>query len=620
MAPVEDPKAPDDLEDRLSLLPRQPGVYYLKGPNQKVLYVGKAKNLANRVRNYFRGDPLDPRIARLREQIEDFDYVVTPTEAEAMILEATLVKEYQPVFNIQLRDDKSYPYIKITTAHAFPGVFVTRNIKRDGSKYFGPFTKVKALRATIKQLRALFPLRNCTDRRLSRDDRECLEYHVGKCVAPCTHRITREDYAEIVQRLIKVFEGRGQEVIRELKQQMDEAKNKWRYEEAARCRDLIQGVYEMGRRQAMVQLESWDADVIGLCHRGDKAVVVVLSERQGRVQDRTTRELRGVEDGQREEILEAFLGQFYGSRHLIPPRVVIPKDGPDPEALAPGLSQLAGHKVTVTRGRQGRWRQLVETAEENASLILEEKELLGAKRGGRVDPSVYELQEALRLRVTPYRIEGYDVSNVQGTHAVASRVLFVDGVPLKAGYRRYRIRTVKGPNDVAMLAEALDRRLERVRRGEEEAPDLILVDGGRGQVSRAREVLRSRDLSRIPVIGLAKRHEEVIGPAGLESRRLPPTSRALKLLQRIRDEAHRFAVSYHRRLRGSALKASSLDAVPGIGPKRKVSLLATFGSLERLRASTPEEIAQGSGVSLTIARRVHEALKEEAGGDSGDVS
>ncbi|MBU1701530.1 MAG: excinuclease ABC subunit UvrC [Candidatus Eisenbacteria bacterium] len=606
---MRDAETEKNLKKRLALLPRQPGVYYLRDARNKLLYVGKAKNLANRVRSYFRPADNDPRIEQMKAQICNFDYVVVSSESEALILEANCVKKEQPPYNIQLKDDKRYPHIKITTGHPFPAIVVTRSLVRDGSAYFGPYTKVKSLRAFLKLLRSIFPLRNCTDRRLARDERECLEYHMGKCPAPCTRRITAEDYQAMTNRLLLVFGGKGQDVIRELEAKMSQATAAWQYEEAARCRDLIRGIEEMSRQQNMLRGEIWDADVVGLAHRGERAAVVVLSEREGRVLGREQREMKGGAGRTPQEVLEAFITQFYTDRIKIPPRIITTENPPDRKALEDWLSSLAGRRVTIRLARGSRWLGLSKIAEENAALTLEEKELMAQKRTRRVDPAVYELQKALGLKNPPYRVEGYDISNIQGVHAVGSRVTFVDGAPLKAGYRRYRIRDVEGPDDFAMMAEVLGRRLDRASEKNEALPDLILVDGGRGQVSIARKTLRSKGFEEIPVIGLAKRHEEIVGPRGLEIRRLPRSSAALKLLQRVRDEAHRFAISYHRRLRGSVLRASSLDSISGIGHSRKVALLAAFGSPERLKNATPEELTDVPGIGPQLARRIHEELK-----------
>ncbi|MBD3334081.1 MAG: excinuclease ABC subunit UvrC, partial [Candidatus Eisenbacteria bacterium] len=595
-----------------ALLPRQPGVYYLRDAAGAILYVGKAKNLANRVRSYFRAAHPDPRLERLRGELRDFDYVVTASEAEALILENNCIKESQPPYNVQLKDDKKYPYIKLTTAHPFPGIFVTRTLERDGSHYFGPYTRVKTLRETLKTLRSLFPLRNCTDRRLARDDRECLEYHMGKCVAPCTHRVTQEQYGEIVRSLMAVFEGKGQEVTQELEAKMEAAKSEWRYEDAARLRDTIRGLEQFRDRQSMLRTGVHDADILGLAHRGDRGLVVVLAERGGRVVGRTQHRMEAAEGRSRSEVLEAFLTQFYAPRLQVPGHIALPVPLESAGAIESWLAGKAGHPVRVRRAHGTRWRHLTQTAGENAALALEEEELLATQRRKRVDPAVYALQEALGLSDPPYRIEGYDISNIQGRQAVGSRVVFQDGVPLKAGYRRFRIRNVSGIDDFAMLAEVLGRRLERVVTTEPELPDLILIDGGKGQLSAARKVLRDKGFEGISIIGLAKREEEVVGPKALETRRLPRSSPALKLLQRVRDEAHRFAISYHRRLRGSVLKASSLDAVPGIGHSRKVALLAAFGSLDQLRQASPEEIARVPGFGRQLAQQVHAALRAEA--------
>jgi excinuclease ABC subunit C len=600
------------LEERLKLVPRKPGVYFLRGQRGELLYVGKAKDLGARLRTYFRPAEPGTRLELLQAAIRDFDYVVTSSETEAFLLEANAVKEHQPPFNIQLKDDKRYPFLRVNVQHRFPGIFVTRRLEQDGSRYFGPYTKVKALRATLKTLRSLFPLRNCTDARLARERRECLEYHMGKCAAPCTGRVDEATYRGIVERLLDVLEGRGQRLEAELRRRMEEAKAAWRFEEAARYRDLLRQMELLSVPQAVLHLEPWDADILGVAVRASRGVAVVLCEREGRVTDRIQTGLTGVEGADPEEVLWAFLTQFYARRPWIPERVVLPWVPRHREAMEAWLRRQAGHRVQVRGPRGDPWRRLAAMAQENAALALEEWETVAERRERRPDPSVLALQEALGLAKAPYVIEGYDVSNIQGTGAVAARVVFRDGRPLKAGYRRYRIRGVVGSDDFAMLSEAVRRRVGRA--AQDPLPDLVLVDGGKGQVGAVRRCLEAAGYGNIPVVGLAKRHEEILGPDPHEVRRLPRSSPALKLLQRVRDEAHRFAVSYHRRLRAKSLRSSFLDGIPGIGEARKSALLRAFGSLERLRGATAEEIAKVPGIGRGLAERIRRALDE---GDHG---
>lgn len=604
------------LEGKLRLLPDRSGVYLFRDAEGAILYVGKAKRLHLRVRSYFRRRPGDDaRLDLLVQRIADLDTIVTANESEALILEANLIKRNRPPFNIELKDDKRYPYLKVSLYHRYPGLFLTRKIVRDGSRYFGPYTGVKDLRQTLKTLRKVFPLRNCTDRRVDREERECLEFFIERCPAPCTKRIIRDDYAATVDRLVRFLEGDVASVVEELRAQMLASAAALRFEESARMRDDIDTLERIAQQQRMTPSLTADTDVIGVVARGASACSATLHVREGKVIGKETRLIARAEGTPVGEILRSLIARVYLDSPQIPPEIVTGEAPREVELLEAGLAERAGHAVRIRMARGHVLARLHEAARDNAHMRLEEEELRSRGRRDRVEAGVYDLQERLELPATPYRIEGYDISNLQSTYAVASRVCFQDGSPLKSGYRRYRIRQVEGPDDFAMIGEVIRRRVRRLREEGEAHPDLILIDGGKGQVGRALEMLEEAGYGSIAVLGLAKREELVVFPGARDPIRLPRSSAALRLLQRVRDEAHRFAVTYHRSLRTRGQTRSALDPIPGIGPKRRALLLRHFGSLEALRRAPEEAIARVPGIGPQRARALRAALDRGRGLD-----
>jgi excinuclease ABC subunit C len=598
------------VEEKLRLLPDRSGVYLFRDRAGRILYVGKAKRLPSRVRSYFRGrGEKEERIARLVRRIADIETFVTGSETEALILEANLVKEHRPPFNIALKDDKSYPYLKLSTHHRFPGLTLTRRIVNDGSRYFGPYTHVKDLRRTLKRLRRVFPLRNCTDRRIDSRERECLEYFIERCPAPCTGRIQTGDYATIVDRLIRFLDGDVGGVVAEMRVQMREHAGTMRFEEAARLRDDIDTLDRLVLSQRMTPSIPTDTDVVVVVVRGDHACGVSLHVREGRVLGKDQRLLVRVRGQAPPEILRVFLAGSYLDAPQLPAEIVTSFAPRDVRSLADSLSVRAGSPVHVRVVKGGALGRLLDVARENAHLRLEEEEMRDRRRRPRVEPGVYDLQEVLELSRTPYRIEGFDISNLGARHAVGSLVCFKDGIPLKSGYRRFRIKQVQGPDDVAMIGEVLRRRLQRLRQEGGPAPDLILIDGGKGQVGAAVEALAEEGFGDLPLLGLAKREELVVVPGRPEPLRLPRSSAGLRLLQRVRDEAHRFAVGYHRTLRSKAQVRSQLDPLPGIGAARRTLLLRYFGSVEAIRSASPEALGAVPGIGPSTVRRIQEALR-----------
>lgn len=607
-----------DLEEKLRLLPDRSGVYIFRDAGGGVLYVGKAKRLRLRVRSYFRrrGDD-DSRLAHLVARIADLETIVTANENEALILEANLIKSHRPPFNIELKDDKRYPFLRVTMRHPFPGLFVTRRIVHDGSRYFGPYTHVKDLRQTLKTLRKIFPLRNCTDRRLERSGRECLEFFIERCPAPCTRRVAQEEYGTIVNRLVRFLEGDVASVVAELAERMREEADRHRYEEAARLRDAIATLERLVQQQRMTPALAADTDVAAVVGRGDRACGVILHVRDGRVLGQESRILLRAAGAAPGEILRAFLTHHYLETAAIPPVVaaaIVPREA---ATLERWLAETAGRPVRLRLARGTQLAPLAQAARENAHLRLEEEELRERRRRARIDAGVYDLQERLDLPRTPYRIEGFDISNLQATDAVASMVCFQDGAPQKGSYRRFRIRDVEGPDDVAMIGEVLRRRLRRLRESNGPIPDLILIDGGKGQLARAVQAMEEEGLTGIQILGLAKREELVVLPGRRDPIRLPRSADGLRLLQRVRNEAHRFAIAYHRRLRGKRQVRSGLDPLPGIGERRRNRLLRRFGSLDALRRARVEDLMEVEGIGRRTAERIREYLGDASANRAG---
>lgn len=605
----------DALEKKLRLLPDRPGVYQFKSGRGAVLYVGKAKKLAARVRSYFQKGKLEPRTEILVSRVRDLDYIVTDNEVEALILEANLVREYQPRYNVNLKDDKRYPYLKLTMEHSFPRLVLTRRVEADGAKYYGPYTDVGSLRRMMRLIRTAFPLRSCTDRRLMRDDRECLYYFIHQCTAPCTFRIGREEYAEIVRRMDRFLSGEAGEVVDEIRGAMEAAAGRLDFETAARLRDRMQSMESVVQRQKVSRAEEVDEDYIGLAVLGDQAGVAVLRVREGRLLGKEQRFLTGAAGRVQPELLASFLTQFYLRRDPIPRAVVLAIEPQEREVLEEWLTQAAGHRVRLQVAKRGRPRGLLAMAAGNAHLAIEERAL--ESNAERIDLAVYDLQKTLGLAAPPVRMECIDVSTFQGRDTVAACVVFENARARKGLYRRFRVKTVQGQDDFAAMREVVGRRLDRLVREERPLPELLVVDGGIGQVSAARGALEERSLS-LPLIGLAKREETIVFADGRPVVGLLGSSPALRLLMRIRNEAHRFAVTYHRSLRGRTLTASEIDAVPGVGPVRRRRLLRTFGSVATLKRASVEEIARVEGVGRRAAEAVHRHLHGANGAGQED--
>jgi excinuclease ABC subunit C len=592
------------LEDTLARLADRPGVYLFKDAKGQILYVGKAASLRSRVRSYFQESrPRDAKTDALVRQVRDLEYIVTDNELEALMLEANLVRKHRPRYNIILRDDKHYPFLRLTTNEAFPRLVVARRVKDDGATYYGPFYPATAMRETLRLTRQLFPLRTCAIEIDGRLERPCIQYSIGRCNAPCTGWETREGYAKTVRDVQRFLEGKDDDLLLELTGRMEEAASDLRFERAAVLRDQIQSLKKVRERQKIISTEEIDQDVIGVVRQGADACVEVFFVRKGRLVGQEAFFLDGVGGWTDGEILSAFLRQFYTKNVRAAPEILVSDEVAEAPLLGEWLSGLAGRRVAITAPQRGSRREFVAMAEANAAIALQNRLL---SRGDRVQVVQEELRAALALPSPPNRIEGYDISHVQGAEQVGSCVVWENGEMKKDDYKRFRIRTVEGSDDFAALEEMLRRRFARALEEGSTLPDVVLIDGGRGQLNVALRVLEDLGLDYLPVIALAKQREEVYRPDGVDPLTLDATSPALHTLQRIRDEAHRFAITYHKTLRAKRTIQSVLDAIPGVGASIRTELLKTLGSARRVREASVAELAAVPKVNPRLAQRIYD--------------
>ncbi len=598
------------LGEKVLNLPALPGVYLFKDPRGEVLYVGKAKSLSARVRSYLNGENSHPRLRELMAGAVDLDSILTDTEAEALLLEATLVRQHRPHYNVLLKDDKSFPYVRLSVQEEYPRLSVTRQVRSDGARHLGPYTDVKHLRRTLREVRRIFPVRTCRNfEDYRRANRPCLYYHIRRCAGPCATRagMTPESYRAIVDGLLLFLTGRDVELLHTLRERMGQASGGRRYEEAARLRDQIAMLEKARVPQRIVSPGGRDTDVLGLARHGRHAAVAALLLRAGRVVAKETRLLDRADTLGDEALLQQFLAQHYLAGAPLPERLVVAALPADAEVTLEALSARAGRRVEFRVPRRGRARALLLSAERNAAHALEDLAARSAGRRSRFSPGMLELQKALALAEPPWRMVCFDISNLGAEGAVAAVVASENGRARTGLYRRMRVRR-PGPDDFAMIGEAVVRYWTRVESGEEPRPDLVVVDGGVGQVGAARAALDRVATRPVQLIGLAKREETVVRESG-GPLTLPRRSRALRALQRLRDEAHRFGLTYHRKLRGRARLTSALDQVPGVGPARRAALLKAFGSVAALTEAAPEEIARRANVPPALAARVAARLR-----------
>jgi excinuclease ABC subunit C len=647
----------EKIRKQLAALPARPGVYIMRNAKGEVIYVGKAAKLKDRVRSYF-GSPhmMEPKTRALRDHIEDFEYIVVGNAGEALILEATLIKRHQPFFNIRLKDDKRYPYLKVDVQNPWPRVYITRRIEKDGARYFGPYASAGSVRATLDLTKKLFPWRSCTKEITGKDARPCLDYYIKRCIAPCTAYCTKEEYDDVIEDVILFLEGKSDDVLRRLREQMTRAAEQMEYERAAQIRDQMRSIERTVERQMVSTTRKEDVDVFGLAREGDQACVQVFFVRGTQMIGRDTFVLEGVRDETDSAVLTNFLLQYYEGAQYIPKLVAIPQDPEDRETIEELLSEKRGSLAEVRVPERGEKKRLVELAGDNAKESLSLMRVKWMADANKTEQALEQLQEELSLPEVPHRIECYDNSNIQGTNPVSSMVVFVDGKPETSQYRRFKVKTVVGADDFATMAEIMRRRFKNHGKSADtrnsndegdapeadelllgpghlnrlpggvaseanresrivnresglwELPDLVIIDGGKGQLAAAVQSMREMGVHHIPTVGLAKRFEELFVPDEDEPVVLPRGSEALYLVQRVRDEAHRFAITFHRQVRGKTSITSALDTIPGIGPKRKKALLRKFGSVKQIREATVEDIARTVGFTAALAEKVKAEL------------
>ena len=599
------------LAEKVDRVPDRPGVYLYKDAKAQVVYVGKAASLRSRVRSYFQESRArDPKTDALVGQISDLEFIVTANELEALILESTLVKKHRPRYNIILRDDKHYPFLKLTTNEEFPRLVVARRVQKDGAAYFGPFYPATAMRQTLRLVRQLFPLRTCRIKIDGTLPRPCLQYFIHRCKAPCTGWETAEGYAKTVADVERFLEGRGDDLAMELTREMEAAAAELKFERAAGLRDQIQALNTVRERQKMISTEEADQDIVGIVHQGPDACVQLFFVRKGRLLGRESfffERLTGSTPG---DVLSAFIRQFYAKNVTPPAEILLSEELPEADLTAAWLAQRRGGRIDLVVPQRGTKRELVAMAEENAALALQTHLL---SRGNRQQVVLDELERALGLPGPPHRIEGFDISTIQGSETVASMVVWHDGDMKKDEYKRYKIRTVTGTDDFASMQEVLTRRYGRALEGEGVLPDLILLDGGRGQLGVGVKALEELGLDYLPIASLAKRAEEVYLPDQLQPLVLDLGSPALQALQKIRDEAHRFAIGYHKKLRSRRTISSVLDQISGVGPTVRTSLLKTLGSARGVKAASVAELAAVPKITPKLAQRIHDFFHPPGG-------
>lgn len=604
------------LEDKLERLPDHPGVYLMRNAQGEIIYVGKAASLKNRVRSYFRGQQL-PRTAVMVSHIADLEYILTDNEVEALILECNLIKEHQPRYNVNLKDDKSYPYLKITTQEQFPRLQVTRTVSKDGSRYFGPYTNAGSLKETLRLLRSLFPIRSCKTTPLQPRSRPCLNAHIERCLAPCSGEVDTAVYWEAVNKIILFLEGKYTALAQELKEQMYTASQRLEFEKATRLRDQLRAVEDVCQRQKITAAGGHCADTIALAREGEAALGLIFFSRSGKVIGRDHFFLTGTAGKSRAEVMAALLKGYYSRGVEIPPEIHLHEEPEDSVIIARWLSRLRGGKVYLKVPKRGNKLKLLQLVHENALSLLQEHLLNRQLQEESGREALLELQQLLGLSRLPRRMEAYDISNFQGNDQVGAMAVFCDGRPQPSAYRRFRIKTVQGPNDYACLREVLSRRFRRAAESDSRfasLPDFVLIDGGLGQLHIAREVMNELGVEAIPTFGLAEKEELLFRQDSPEPIRLSRGSRALQLLQHLRDEAHRLAVTYHRQKRGKSARRSLLDEIPGVGPKRKKALLRYFGTVARIREATLEELLAIEGMNRTVAGRILAVLGRKTNG------
>ena len=614
-----------EFDHRVLVTPERPGVYLMKNAGGAVIYVGKAAVLRNRLRSYF-GSPsgLDRKTRRMVSELADFEYIVTDTEAEALILENILIKRHRPHFNIRLKDDKTYPYLKVDLADDFPRVYITRGVHKDGARYFGPFASAGSVRQSMDLVKKLFPYRSCTKKITGTDPRPCLEYYIHRCVGPCAGLADRDEYAEVVKQVILFLEGNTEQVTGQLRGKMEEAAGQLEFERAAVLRDQVAAItrFEEERTVKVDSGRQTDLDAIAVSVAASETWVEVFFVRRGKLIGRDHFFMDGPQDDEPSAIIAQFVQQFYATALEVPPTILVQHEPPEEDAplLLGFLREKRGGAVRIVRPQRGENRKLLQVVADNATEGLAQHRAKWLNRSDAIQGALAELEEELSLPALPQRMECYDISHIQGSNLVGSMVVFDDGKPFTRDYRRFKIKAVEGVDDYASMKEMLTRRFKRLSQAMNNPdpvgkvdtwgvmPDLVIIDGGKGHLSAAREVMLHLGLEQIPLCSLAKENEELFVPHTPEPIILPRNSQGLYLMQRIRDEAHRFAVSFHRNLRSKSSLKSSIDMVTGIGPKRKRMLLRKFGSLQGIKDASVDEIAAVPGLTRSLAVRLKQTI------------
>lgn len=603
-----------NFSERLTCLPVKPGVYLMKDLSGKVIYIGKALVLRNRVRSYFQKKAnLPPKIQRMVSSIDDFEFIVTESELEALLLESNLIKQYQPRFNARLKDGKTYPFIKIDTAESFPQVYITRKVNDDGSRYFGPYANAGSIRKTLGLLKKLFPYRSCTKHITGKDERPCLDYHINRCVGPCTGAVDAEGYNEVIKQVILFMEGKTDIVTKKIRRTMFEASEQLDYERAAILRDQLTAIEQINEKQKVINVSGENIDVIAEAKHLDQSRIEVFFVRKGKLIGRDQFIMQGTAEDSRSEVLSAFITQFYTHSQYVPSKIVIPEKIPDIDFISSWLTSKKSTRVQIIVPHRGEKKRLLGMVEENAKRGLEQLKLKEIEEGS-TDEALFQLQESLNLPRLPKRIETYDISNIQGSNSVGSMVVFENGKPNKSDYRRFVIRNVDGIDDYSMMKEVLTRRFKKLNdhtgaaNSWVKSPDLVLIDGGKGHLGAALQVFLELGVKDIPLASIAKQHEELFVPETPEPIILDRNSQALYLLQRSRDEAHRFAITLHRKRRSKSSTASKLDSIPGIGPQRRKQLLRKFGSMKMVQEAHIDDIASLPGFNISLAGRIKDRL------------
>ena len=590
-----------ETQDFIKQLPKKPGIYIMKDKNEEIIYIGKSKSLQNRVKSYFQENLDRPKTAVLMSHFNSLEYIITNSEKEALILEANLIKKHRPRYNIRLKDDKRYPYVKLTDED-FPRIIITRNIGKSGT-YYGPFTDVGSVRQTVKFLKQLFKIRTC-----NKMDGPCLNSQIDLCYGPCNGEISKKEYKEHIEKIDLFFQGKYTKIIKDLEKEMLEAASNQEFEKAGVLRDQIQSIKEVMERQFVEFENETDQDIIATSLTKNNAIVVVLSIRNSKIIGKDDFLMINTPNTKSDEIISAFIKQYYGMNRHVPKEILLEENIKDDNLIEEWLSDIRGNKVYLKVPQKGTKLRLVRMANKNAEIIKNQKQ--------KMENSLLELKKYLKLKHIPRVIEGYDISNISGKLAVGSKVSFLDGKPNKKEYKKFKINT-PGPNDFAMMKELLERRFKPLAEyyalakedrdnldiGKE--PNLVLIDGGKGQLGMAVEVLKKYNLTHIPVIGLAKEFEEIYTPGNSFPIRIPHNNEALHLLQQVRDESHRFAITFHRQLRSKKIEESPLDNIVGIGKKRKIALLKHFGNLENIKKANVEELTKVKGMNEKIANNVY---------------